>query len=67
MGQRNEGTKFTVRGDEIMNTVDKLSDSELRRAYVVATKNYNQAYKAKKELEEEMFRRFEKELEENRK
>jgi hypothetical protein len=49
-----------------MNTVDKLSDSELRRAYVVATKNYNQAYKAKKELEEEMFRRFEKELEDNR-
>ena len=49
-----------------MNTADKLSDSELRRAYVVAYKNYNQAYKAKKELEEEMFRRFEKELEDNR-
>ena len=50
-----------------MNTVDKLSEAELRRAYVVAVKNYNNAYKAKKEIEEEMFRRFEKEIEENRK
>lgn len=47
-------------------TVDKLSDAELRRYYVVAVKQYNRAYKEKKELEEEMFRRFEKELEENR-
>ena len=49
-----------------MNTPDKLSDIELRRAYVVATKNYNNSYKAKKDLEEEMFRRFERELDENR-
>lgn len=49
-----------------MNTPDKLTDTELRRAYVVATKNYNNAYKAKKDLEEEMYKRFEKELEENR-
>lgn len=49
-----------------MNTPDKLSDTELRRAYVVAVKNYNNSYKAKKDLEEEMFRRFEKELDENR-
>lgn len=49
-----------------MNTVDKLSDSELRRAYVVACKSYNTAYKSKKEIEEEMYRRFEAELEENR-
>lgn len=49
-----------------MNTVDKLSDTELRRAYVVAYNSYNNAYKAKKEIEEEMYRRFEKELEENR-
>lgn len=50
-----------------MNTPDKLTDVELRRAYVIAVKNYNNAYKAKKDLEEEMFRRFEAELEENRK
>lgn len=49
-----------------LRTADKLSDTELRQAYVVAYKNYNNAYKAKKELEEEMFRRFEAELEENR-
>ena len=49
-----------------MNTVDKLTDTELRRAYVVACKQYNNAYKSKKEIEEEMYRRFEKELEENR-
>ena len=49
-----------------MNTVDKLTETELRRAYVVAVRNYNNSYKAKKELEEEMARRFEAELEENR-
>lgn len=49
-----------------MNTVDKLSDTDLRRAYVVACKTYNSAYKSKKEIEEEMYRRFEAELEENR-
>ena len=49
-----------------MNTVDTLSDTELRRAYVVACNSYNSAYKAKKEIEEEMKRRFERELEENR-
>lgn len=52
---------------EGLRTVDKLSDAELRRNYVVAVKNYNNAYKAKKEIEEEFFRRFEKELEDNRK
>lgn len=52
---------------EGLNTVDKLSDTELRRHYVVAVRAYNNAYKAKKELEEEMVRRFEKELDENRK
>ena len=50
-----------------MNTVDKLSEIELRRAYVVACRSYNNAYKAKKEIEEEFLRRFEKELDENRK
>lgn len=49
-----------------LRTVDKLSDAELRRSYVVACNSYNSAYKAKKEIEEEMKRRFEKELEENR-
>ena len=51
---------------EGLNTVDKLSELELRRAYVVACRAYNNAYKGKKEIEEEMLRRFEKELEENR-
>ena len=51
---------------EGLNTVDKLSDTELRRAYVVAVKSYNNAYKAKKEIEDEMFRRFEAELDKNR-
>ena len=49
-----------------MNTPDKLTDTELRRAYVVACKNYNNSYKAKKDIEEEMFRRFEAELDKNR-
>ena len=51
---------------EGLNTVDKLTDTELRRHYVVAVKAYNNALKNKKEIEEEMFRRFEKELDENR-
>lgn len=52
---------------EGLRTIDKLTDAELRRHYVVAVKQYNNAYKTKKEIEEEMARRFEKELEENRK
>ena len=51
---------------EGLRTVDKLDDTELRISYVVAVKQYNNAYKAKKEIEEEMFRRFERELEKNR-
>ena len=51
---------------EGQRTVDKLTDTELRMHYVVACKQYNNAYRAKKEIEEEMFRRFEKELDENR-
>lgn len=51
---------------EGLRTVDKLTDAELRYHYVLAVKQYNNAYKAKKEIEEEMFRRFEKDLEENR-
>lgn len=52
---------------EGLNTVDKLSETELRRAYVVACRAYNNAYKSKKEIEEEMVKRFERELDENRK
>ena len=51
---------------EGLRTLDKLTDAELRRHYVVAFKQYNLAYKTKKEIEEEMYRRFEKELDENR-
>lgn len=49
-----------------LRTVDKLDDTELRRSYVVACRAYNNAYKTKKDIEEEMFRRFERELDENR-
>lgn len=52
--------------NEGFNTVDKLSDTELRRSYVVAVRAYNNAYKTKKEIEEEFVRRFEVELEKNR-
>ena len=51
---------------EGLRTIDKLPDADLRRHYVVACKQYNNAYKTKKDIEEEMFRRFEKELDENR-
>ena len=44
----------------------ELNDKELRQAYVSATRRYNEAYKEKKELEEEMFKRYERELEINR-
>ena len=74
MGERVARAKFTVfeGGVAVMEeniglrTVDKLSELELRRAYVVACRSYDNAYKAKKEIETEMRRRFEKELEENR-
>lgn len=47
-------------------TIKELEEKELRQAYVFACRKYNTAYKEKKEIEEEMFRRYEKELEENR-
>ena len=49
-----------------MRSVSELDDKELRQAYVSATKRYNETYKQKKELEDEMYKRYEKELEENR-
>lgn len=49
-----------------MKIVEELDDTELRRAYVVACKQYNNAYKNKKEIEEEMCKRFELELDSNR-
>jgi len=51
---------------EGLRTVDKLDDKELQIAYVVACKDYKRAYNAKKEIEEEFYRRFEAELEKNR-
>ena len=50
-----------------MKTIHELSDKELRQAYVFATRRYNEVYKEKKSIEEEFYRRYEKELEENRK
>jgi hypothetical protein len=49
-----------------MRTVAELNDKELRQAYVFATRRYNEAYKEKKSIEEEFYRRYERELEENR-
>lgn len=51
---------------EGLRTIDKLTDAELRRHYVVACKQYKNAYNTKKDIEEEFCRRFEKELDENR-
>jgi hypothetical protein len=50
----------------IMKTASELDEKELRQAYVFACRRYNEAYKQKKELEEEMYKRFERDLEENR-
>lgn len=49
-----------------MKSVTELDDKELRQAYVSACRRYNESYKEKKNIEEEMCRRFERELEENR-
>lgn len=49
-----------------MKKPNELTEKELRQAYVIATRQYNLIYKQKKDLEEEMFRRYERELEENR-
>jgi hypothetical protein len=49
-----------------MKSVLELNDTELRQAYVYATRRYNDAYREKKQLEDEMFRRYERELEANR-
>lgn len=46
--------------------INEISDKQLRQAYVIACKQYNQAYKDKKDIEQEMYKRFEIELEENR-
>ena len=50
----------------MMKTVAELDDKELRQAYVIACEQYDNSYKEKKSIEEEMRRRFKKELEENR-
>lgn len=49
-----------------MIEIEDMSDKQLRQAYVLACKQYNQAYKDKKDIENEMYKRFEIELEENR-
>lgn len=49
-----------------MKSVLELDDKELRQAYVSACRRYNESYKEKKSIEEEMYRRYEKELEEHR-
>lgn len=46
--------------------IKDMSDKQLRQAYVITCKQYNQAYKDKKDIENEMYKRFEAELEENR-
>lgn len=47
-------------------TIQEMNDKQLRQAYVIACKQYNQSYKDKKDIENEMYKRFEIELEENR-
>lgn len=49
-----------------MKSVTELDDKELRQAYVSACRRYNESYKEKKSIEDEMYRRYERELEENR-
>ena len=49
-----------------MKSVSELTDIELRQAYVFATRRYNESYKEKKSIEEEFYRRYERELEANR-
>ena len=49
-----------------MKSVSELTDKELRQAYVYATRRYNEAYKEKKSIEEEFYRRYKRDLEENR-
>lgn len=50
-----------------MRGISDLSDKELRQEYVFVSKRYNELYKQKKDIEEEMVKRYELELEENRK
>lgn len=49
-----------------MIEIKDMTDKQLRQAYVIAWKQYNQAFKDKKDIETEMYKRFEIELEENR-
>jgi len=46
--------------------VGEMSDRQLIIAYAIADKQYTQAYKDKKEIKEEMKKRFEIDLEEGR-
>lgn len=46
--------------------IQEMDDTQLRRAYVIACKQYNQSLKDKKDIENEMYKRFELELEKNR-
>lgn len=46
-----------------MKLISDLTDKELQNEYVFITRRYNEAYKLKKQIEEEMFRRYEQELE----
>ena len=49
-----------------MKSVLELDDKEILIAYASVCKRSNQLYKEKKEIEEEMARRYERELEEHR-
>lgn len=49
-----------------MKSVLELDEKELRQAYVSACRRAKEANKEKKDIEEEMCRRFERELEEHR-
>ena len=49
-----------------MKRVSELDEKDLRQAYVSACRRAKEANKEKKDIEEEMCRRFERELEEHR-
>lgn len=44
--------------------INEMDDAQLRRAYVITCKQFNQAYKDKKDIETEMYERFNREIEE---
>lgn len=47
-------------------TINEMTDIQLMQAYVIACKQYDQAYKDKKDIFDEMKKRCEAEIDKNR-